>query len=84
MRPTNNWCGKGHQYTPENTYIRTGGARVCRKCANERINWKGPAPGQKQQAPEDSLPEPDLTSSLPLAIPNGVSPESEPGVITPS
>ena len=30
-------CGKGHLFTPENTYIRTGGARVCRKCANERI-----------------------------------------------
>jgi hypothetical protein len=44
MRPTNNRCGKGHEFTPENTYIRTGGTRVCRQCANERIKeWKAGA-----------------------------------------
>jgi HNH endonuclease len=42
-------CGKGHQFTPENTYIRTGGARVCRKCANERIkDWKARHPDTQQ------------------------------------
>ena len=49
-RPTSNRCGKGHEFTPENTYIRTGGARVCRKCANEGIkDWKARHP-DKQQA----------------------------------
>lgn len=29
-------CGKGHEYTPENTYIRTdGGARKCRRCMRD-------------------------------------------------
>ena len=68
-------CGKGHQFTPENTYIRTGGARVCRQCANERIkDWKARHP-DKQQAQRFAT-KPDLrsrTSSLPSATPNGVS-----------
>jgi hypothetical protein len=25
-------CAQGHEYTPENTYIRTGGERQCRAC----------------------------------------------------
>lgn len=25
-------CKNGHEFTPENTYIRTGGARGCRQC----------------------------------------------------
>ena len=25
-------CGHGHPFTPENTYIRKGGARICRTC----------------------------------------------------
>jgi hypothetical protein len=34
-------CRKGHEFTPENTYIRTGRARVCRQCAKERVKeWR--------------------------------------------
>lgn len=29
-------CKYGHEYTPENTYIRTAGWRVCRTCMNAR------------------------------------------------
>jgi hypothetical protein len=29
-----NCCGKGHEYTPENTRYESNGARVCKKCAN--------------------------------------------------
>jgi len=36
-----NFCRKGHEFTPENTYIRKEGWRVCRKCNRERIKrWK--------------------------------------------
>jgi hypothetical protein len=28
-------CKHGHEYTPENTYQRTDGARVCRSCQRE-------------------------------------------------
>ena len=28
-------CSKGHEYTPENTQIRTDGNRACRACARE-------------------------------------------------
>lgn len=28
-------CDKGHQFTPENTYLRKGGARKCMTCARE-------------------------------------------------
>lgn len=31
-------CGNGHEYTPENTYVRRGGgARSCRACNRERM-----------------------------------------------
>lgn len=30
-------CGKGHPWTPENTYLDPAGKRRCRSC--ERINW---------------------------------------------
>jgi hypothetical protein len=29
-------CAKGHEYTPGNTYINPKGARICRKCKNDR------------------------------------------------
>ena len=29
---TRDRCGKGHKYTPENTYRRTNGARRCKTC----------------------------------------------------
>jgi 5-methylcytosine-specific restriction endonuclease McrA len=31
-------CGKGHPYTPENTYIKRSGVRQCRECA--RAGWR--------------------------------------------
>jgi hypothetical protein len=30
-------CCKGHEFTPENTYIPAGRSRVCRQCAKERV-----------------------------------------------
>lgn len=30
-------CSKGHEYTPENTHVRTDGARQCRQCHNEKM-----------------------------------------------
>ena len=29
------FCVHGHEFTPENTYIRSGGNRACRACTNE-------------------------------------------------
>ena len=38
-------CGKEHEFKPENTYIRTGGGRVCRQCAKERAkDWEAQYP----------------------------------------
>lgn len=34
-----NKCRAGHEYTPENTYVRLdGGGRMCRECARRRNN----------------------------------------------
>lgn len=33
-------CPAGHAYTPENTYYRANGSRVCRKCGAERAAAK--------------------------------------------
>lgn len=30
-------CVNGHEYTPENTYIRTNGYRDCRVCIRARV-----------------------------------------------
>jgi hypothetical protein len=30
-------CKHGHEYTPENTYIRTNGNRDCRVCIRQRV-----------------------------------------------
>lgn len=30
-------CAHGHEFTPENTYIRKEGRRVCRECRNRRV-----------------------------------------------
>ncbi len=35
-----NRCRRGHEYTPENTYIRKEGWRVCKKCRLEISNIK--------------------------------------------
>lgn len=38
-----NSCAKGHEYTPENTYISpTDGSRVCRTCKNGRRHVPNP------------------------------------------
>jgi hypothetical protein len=38
-----NYCKRGHQYTPENTYWTKNGWRVCRICQNGRHKkWKEP------------------------------------------
>jgi hypothetical protein len=31
-------CKRGHEFTPENTFIRANGWRMCRTCHNDR-NW---------------------------------------------
>lgn len=31
-------CKHGHEFTPENTYIRPGGARVCRICNRRTVD----------------------------------------------
>jgi len=34
-------CGRGHEFTPENTYVRKNGARMCRECMKLRVaNWR--------------------------------------------
>ena len=41
-------CIRGHEFTPENTYVRKSGARMCRACMNLRVReWraKKSAPG---------------------------------------
>lgn len=30
-------CKRGHEFTPENTYIQSGGGRVCRECRRKRV-----------------------------------------------
>lgn len=30
-------CVHGHEFTPENTYVRKEGRRVCRECRNRRV-----------------------------------------------
>jgi hypothetical protein len=39
-------CGKGHEFTPENTYKRSDGMRVCRECAKERLKKWGQGTGR--------------------------------------
>ena len=31
-----NHCGRGHEYTPKNTYIKPDGTRECRACKTDR------------------------------------------------
>lgn len=39
-------CSKGHEFTPENTYVRPNGkGRSCRTCKRERAGSTRPAPG---------------------------------------
>jgi hypothetical protein len=43
-------CSAGHEYTPENTYIRPNGQRDCRQCANLRTREyrsRHPSPNQR-------------------------------------
>jgi hypothetical protein len=34
-RPLSATCGKGHEYTPENTYVSPLGVRACRACRHQ-------------------------------------------------
>jgi hypothetical protein len=36
MRRREDKCPKGHEWTPENTYVRKSGTRKCRTCHRER------------------------------------------------
>lgn len=36
QQPTYGHCERGHEFTPENTYIRKVGKRECRTCTRER------------------------------------------------
>jgi len=33
-------CCRGHELTPENTYVRPNGHRVCRECTRARLNGR--------------------------------------------
>lgn len=37
-------CGRGHFFTPENTYIRPTGRRVCRTCKKTYLNKRRTLP----------------------------------------
>lgn len=42
-----NYCRKGHEYTPENTYVRKEGWRVCKSCHQEaHKKWRLKCQGQ--------------------------------------
>lgn len=55
-------CPKGHEYTLENTYVDTGGSRVCRACRRDAesarraagTKWKPQAPEQIERYKEAS------------------------------
>lgn len=36
--PLKTHCHKGHEFTPENTYVFKGGRRYCRKCHNDNAS----------------------------------------------
>jgi HNH endonuclease len=50
-------CRRGHLLTPENTWIRASGVRVCKECSNQRIrDWRAkknrpPGRGERQMEP---------------------------------
>lgn len=55
MRDLSTHCKHGHEYTPENTIIRTDGngrARRCRTCKNESVKQRYWADGHKRVRPE--------------------------------
>ncbi len=42
-------CAKGHQYSPENTYITRNGWRQCRTCKNERDKARAKKPARRDK-----------------------------------
>ena len=42
LKPPKTTCDSGHEFTPENTYIRPNGCRTCRQC-NKAIKRKARA-----------------------------------------
>jgi hypothetical protein len=55
-------CKYGHEYTPENTYIKPNGARRCRACDREvqrRYYWR--RRGDSRQSPADPPHRPPST-----------------------
>lgn len=50
--PKKTHCKRGHEFTPENTYIRSGtnGKRTCRQCHREWIcRWRAAHPGKNRE-----------------------------------
>lgn len=49
-------CGRGHEYTPENTYWYRGKTRRCRKCANRTQRAWQKAYGKNASKPREPKP----------------------------
>jgi hypothetical protein len=83
MRPTNNWCGKGHQFTPENTTygLEARGSAGSVQMSGLRTGRPGTRTSSKLRG---SATKPDLrsrTSSLPSATPRMMFPRIRAGCI---
>ena len=48
--PPTGFCGRGHEFTPENTKATSGGERTCRICYNAAMRaWRGRNPDYSRQ-----------------------------------
>ncbi len=54
-------CPAGHEYSMENTYIRTDGRRYCRTCHQERRKSRRPRIINPKGVTDDSYPDRDQT-----------------------
>ena len=48
-------CPRGHEYTPENTYISKEGYRRCRQCGRERKRDAPPLTPEKREAQQEYM-----------------------------